>query len=271
MNAERNENREKEISEIAKTIYIESQKKGLENEPERDWKQAEAIYDNKLKYYFWWIPFQFFRRNNYKIFSLVVAFFILLIVWGVEKSRNSEELNTRPYLSVDIIKPMQIVDEDKQNTYYGNYIILRNSGKTPASNVSTLYYMTTNIDNEKVDSTKWFNEKISGLGMLRFIAPETIQKEPAFRSLSPSAEYYYFETIATYKGLRSKKQYWTSIKKVFHINKETGNFNAVYICGEWDRNRNVAPPAISTEKEITALLEKTKSKDELLVQSEPTK
>lgn len=258
MNAERSEYKQEKIRQIAETIYAESKNKGLANDPERDWKEAESIYDDKLKYYLWWLPLQYFLKNKYKIYAVGGALFIFLIVSGIQSYRNSADLNTRPYLSLDIIQPMQIVDEGVREIYYGTYIILRNNGKTPASNVSAQYYMTTNIDRERADTSKWFNERIGGLGTLSFIAPGAIYKEAAFRSLSPTAKYYYFEAIAAYEGLKPEKKFWTSIKKVFYIDRETGNFYPLHTQGDWDRNKNFSPPSISDEKEIAKLLQETK-------------
>jgi len=149
---------------------------------------------------------------------------------------------------------------NKADTFYGNNIVLKNKGKIPASKVSTRYYITSDKDLNNMNGLEWFNKTLGGFGSISFIAPEATEKEPGFRSLSPSAEYYYFEAIISYEGLKPIKKYWTHIKKIYYVDRDSGMLYSVYIYGEWDRNRNFAIPQISSEKEVVNLLEKFKKK-----------
>lgn len=254
MNAD--ESRNNRISRIAKSIYFKASEKGFPNDPARDWSEAEKIYSNKFRYYLWWLPSEYLGENNYRVLLFATACLFLIVTFGIKAKGPSYEFTSRPYVSVNILNPLQIIDESGKNTYYGSYIILKNNGKTPAANVTTKYYMTTNLDKEKLNYSRWINEKVSGVGILGFIAPGAIQKEPSFRSLSPSARYYYFEAVTSYEGINPGKRYWTRIKKVFYIDRETGDFYPVSFSGEWDRNRDFTAPALSSEQEISVLLDK---------------
>ena len=106
---------------------------------------------------------------------------------------------------------------------------------------------------------EWFNDVLGGKGGVSFIIPGTSEEEPGFRSLSPSAEYYYWEAVVTYEGLKIGKTYWTHVKKIYFFNRPN-QFIPVSTYGEWDRNTDFSPPTISTKDEVVALLDKIKQK-----------
>lgn len=260
MSAKNDISREKRISEIAKVIYAENKKKGLPDDSMRDWKQAEGIYDDKITYFFFWKPGQFLQKYYYKLITVTVLLIILLAIGNLKVEQDFKDMRSRPYLTVDLINPMQINDADTSNTYYGNYLILKNSGKTPAVNVTVSYYMTTEVDGRKTLGRRWFDQKAEGISTLGFVAPGGFVKEPSFRSLSATASYYYFEAIATYHGLNPVKHYWTHIKRVFKIDNETKSFVPVFSYAEWDQAKNFTVPSLSTDKNIWGLLAKIEKK-----------
>lgn len=252
--------REKKLREIAEIVYAENKKKGLAPDSMRDWKQAEEIFDNKIMYYASWLPSQFIRKYYYKIIAVSAAAIVFLLAWNVKMGQDLKEIDDRPYVSVDIINPVLINDAENKNTYFGNYMILRNTGKTPASNVTTKYYLTTDAEKVKSRGQRWVDEKVEGISSLGFIAPRTFVKEPSFRSLSPSAGYYYFEAVVSYQGISSPRRYWTKVKKVFQMEKSSGKFAAVLSDGQWDSNNNFSVPTLSSEKEVDEFITKVKNR-----------
>ncbi len=257
MDADLNKNRYERIKEIAAVLYAQNKEKGLKNDPHRDWLEAEAIYSDKLKYYSEWLPSRFVKKNNYKIVAVLGALIVLLVAWNVRVGQNAAEADKRPYVSVNIMNPMQI--SDAENRYVGNYFILKNNGKSPASNVHLNYYITANVDktiSKNPDSPKWFNESAEGVSSIGFITAGGMQKEPGFRPLSPLAEYYYFEAVVSYEGMMPNKRYWTHVKKIFRIDKKNGDLFLVFASEEWDRNRDFIVPRISAGKEVEGLLNK---------------
>jgi hypothetical protein len=242
--------REKKIGEIAEIIYAENRSKGLPADPMRDWNQAEQIFDDKAVYFGWWLPARFIRKYYYKIIALTLTAIVLLFAWNLKTGQDLKEISIRPYVSVDMIDPIQISDGEGKNVYFGNYIILNNTGKTPAANVSVRYFLTSEIEKAEPENQKWIDEKIEGVGSLGFIAPGAFIKEPGFRALSPSAKYYYFEAIVSYRGLASQKRYWTHVKKVFQFDRPAGKFKTALSDSEWDRNSSFGAPPMSTGKEI---------------------
>ena len=264
MSAQDSISREKRIRGMAEVIYAENKKKGLPSDPARDWKQAEETYDDKITYFFFWKPGQFLRKYYYKLIAVVVLLIVFLALANLKVGQDLKDMRDRPYLMVDLINPMQISDTDSSDTYYGNYLIFKNSGKTPASNVKISYYMTTEVDG-KVDGKRtlgqrWFDQKAEGISTLGFVAPGGFIKEPSFRSLSPAASYYYFEAIASYHGLNPAKHYWTHIKRIFKIDRETGTLIPVFSYAEWDNGKNFVVPALSTDKNIWNLLAKAEKR-----------
>lgn len=144
------------------------------------------------------------------------------------------------------------------DTAYGGNIVFRNKGKAPASNVVVRRYITTDMDKTNRDGQDWYDKNMGGLGSPTFIAPDVPEYEQGFRSLSPAAEFYYFESIVTYEGLKQRK-YWTRITKIFHVDAE-GNFFPVYTHGDWDKNSNFKPEELSSQKDVVKLLANVKDK-----------
>ncbi|HOX09264.1 MAG TPA: hypothetical protein PLA52_01330, partial [Candidatus Omnitrophota bacterium] len=141
-----------------------------------------------------------------------------------------------------------------------NYIILNNTGKTPAANVSVRYYLTSEAEKAKTSGQRWMDQKVEGISTLGFIAPGTFTKEPSFKALSPSAKLYYFEAVVSYQGLSSSRRYWTHVRKVFRFDRAEGRFVIALSDSEWDMNRHFGVPPISTVKEIDALMMQLKNK-----------
>lgn len=252
--------REKKISEIAEIIYAENRKKGLPADPMRDWRHAEQIYDDKTLYFGWWLPARFIQKYYYKIIAVSMAAIVVLIALNIWTVRDTREVDIRPYISVSMIDPIQVSDTVGKNVYFGNYIIVNNAGKTPASNVSIRYYLTSEAEMAGATGQKWVDRKVEGLSTLGFIAPGTFTKEPGFKALSPSAKYYYFEAVVSYQGLSSSRRYWTHVKKVFRYDRPEGKFVLATGDMEWDRNRDTVVPPISSVSEIDNLMMKLKNK-----------
>lgn len=260
MSAQDNISRGKRIVEIAEVIYAENKKKGLPSDQMRDWKQAEDIYDDKITYYFFWIPGRFLRKYYHKLILIGVLLIIFFAIAEMKVGQDLKDIKNRPYLSVDLINPMEISDADSKNSYYGNYLILKNNGKTPAANVTVSYYMTTEADSKRTLGQRWFDQKAEGISTLGFVAPGGFIKEPSFRSLSPEASYYYFEAITSYYGLNPAKRYWTHIKRVFKIDRETKRLVLIFSYAEWDKDKNFMAPSLSTDKDAWNLLAKAEKK-----------
>jgi len=108
--------------------------------------------------------------------------------------------------------------------------------------------------------TKWSDQKVEGISTLGFVPPGGFVKEPSFRSLSPAASLYYFEAIASYRGVNSGKRYWTQIKRVFKIDRQNQNLLPIFNYSEWDRGRNFVAPTLSADKEIWKLLVKVEKR-----------
>lgn len=253
----RTNDKEKRIRAIAHYIYLKSKEGGLVDNPGKNWEEAESIYKNKLKY-LWWV----FCKYHYEITALVAALSIVanisMITWSVNVARTSTDLNTRPYVSINMENPKRFINV--ADVFYGNNIILKNNGKIPAANVSTRYYITSDMDKENMNGLSWFEENLGGFGSTSFISPNAVEIEPGFRSLSPSAEYYYFEALITYEGMDINKRYWTHIKKVFYVDKKTSNLYPVFIYGEWDRNKRFQPPQVANKDQAVSLIEGIKNK-----------
>lgn len=178
-----------------------------------------------------------------------------MMTWGIITNAKSTDLNTRPYVSVNIQEPLQSFRTSK-DVFYGNNFVLQNTGRIPAAKVSTSYYVTTELDKTNRHGEQWFIEQLGGFGGTSFITPHAVEREPGFRSLSPvSPKYYYWEAVTSYEGLKDGKKYWTHVKKVYSIQKPADRSITVFTYGEWDRNKNFIPPSISTQEEVVALLE----------------
>ena len=252
--------REKRLREIAETIYAENKKKGLPSNPMRDWKRAEQIYDDKIVYLFFWKPAQFLQKYYYKVIAVALSLIVFFAIADFKVQQDLKDMRNRPYLSLDLIDPVQITGADTANTYYGSYLILKNSGKTPATNVTVSYYMTTEVDGKKAGRPGWFSQRAQGASKLGFVPPGAFVKEPSFRSLSPEATLYYYEAVASYRGLNDGKHYWTQIKRMFKVDKGTKGLVQVYNYAEWDKDKDFEVPGLSTDKDIWELMSKAGKK-----------
>lgn len=249
------------IRKVAYAKYLDSKENGLENDPLGDWLKAERIWSSWRRRLGWSIRW-WFKRFPQSVTALL-AFLALLgssfsTYWVVQTSKSSTLLANRAYVSVNIKNPIR--QKGGESTFYGNAILLMNGGKTPASKVSTRYYITTDVDKNNMSGEKWFDEYLGGRGSVSYLAPGAEGVEPGFRDLSPAAEYYYFEALTKYEGLGTGKKYWTHVRKAFFHDKPSGQLYPVFTDGEWDRNENFVPPSLSTTEQVRELLEKIKAK-----------
>jgi hypothetical protein len=249
------------IRKLAYAIYIESKETGLENDPLGDWLKAERICSCWMRRWRWNIPWWFKRHPQH--LTAVFAFLALVIsiittAWVVQTNKSSADLENRAYVSVNLKDPIRF--KAGESIFYGNNILLKNGGKTPAQKVSTSYYITTDMDKYNLSGEKWFDEHLGGRGSVSYIAPGAEEVEPGFRDLSPAADYYYFEALTTYKGLGTGKKYWTHVRKAFFHHKPSGQLYPVFSDGEWDTNVNFVPPPLSTQEQVIALLGSIKVK-----------
>lgn len=259
---------ERQVREIAGYLYQVRTEKGLQGTAEEDWNKAEAILQNKPRYWRWCARiglqhiWQFLHKHHYPLIVLIafasLVANMIMMKGNIQTSQNSIDLDTRPYLAINIEQP--VYRRVGLDAMYGNDIILKNSGKTPASHVSTRYYITTELDRENRNGQEWFDEFLGGFGGVSFLAPQATGWEFGFRSLSPSAEYYYWEGLVTYEGMEKNKKYWTHVKKVYFIERTANRLLPVSTYGDWDRNEDLDAPSISTSKQIAALLEDIKKK-----------
>lgn len=253
----RTNDKEKRIRNIAHYLYLESKKDGFVDNPDKNWKEAESIYKNKLKY-FWWGLCKYYHGITALVAMLSLVINIVLVTWNVMESKTSTDLSNRPYVSINMENPKQV--KGGEDVFYGNNIILKNKGKTPAAKVVTQYYITSDMDKENMNGLSWFEENLGGFGSTSFISPDAIEIEPGFRSLSPSAEYYYFEACTAYEGMNTNRRYWTHIRKVFYVDKNTSKLYPVSIYGEWDRNKHFQPPQVANKEQVLSLIEGIKKK-----------
>lgn len=186
---------------------------------------------------------------------------------ALEDQKRAHQIEYRPYISVDMREAEGF--NNGGGTFYGNAIILKNSGKVPAFDINTEYYMTDDVLRKNVFKQEYFIRTIGGYPAISFLFPNSEDSEPGRRSLNSDAEYYYFEALARYKGLDKKTQYWTHIKRVFYIekakiNKDNGSIpiydlQLVYVDGNWDRNEDFdVIPSLSEESDVEKLLEDIK-------------
>lgn len=262
MQSKDNSRREEEkIRRIADDIYLRCKENGLSDDSDKNWKEANRVFNNKLKY-LRWLTWYFLRKCHSSVIAVIaivsLAANIIMMTWSIIINSISTVLDTRPYVSINMLEPK--IFADKEDVFYGSNIILKNNGKTPASDISTQYYITTDMDKENMQGVEWFDKNLGGFGSVAFIAPGDTAVDPGLRSLSPSATYYYFEAITSYKGLGPNKKYWIHIKKVFYIDKKVGNLYAVFAYGSWDKNQNILSPQISKKEDIVKLLEELKKK-----------
>lgn len=262
MQSKDNSRREEEkIRRIAYDIYLHRKESGLSDDSDKNWKEAECVVNNKLKYC-WWFIWYLLRKYHSSIVAFIaivsLAANIIMMTWSIIINSISTVLDTRPYVSINMLEPK--IFADKEDVFYGGNIILKNNGKIPASDISTQYYITTDMDKENMQGVEWFDKNLGGFGSVAFIAPGDTAVDPGLRSLSPSATYYYFEAITSYKGLEPNKKYWIHIKKVFYIDEKVGNLYAVFAYGSWDKNQNILPPQISKKEDVVKLLEELKKK-----------
>lgn len=252
-----------EIRRMAHAIYLENRDHGLEDDPERDWAKAEAIFCNKPMYMFW-IVWHWIKREHYPLISVtaITALFANagMMTWSIMTNAGSTDLNTRPYVSVNIQEPLEIFQRG-EDVFYGNNFVLKNTGRIPAAKVSTSYYITTDLDKDNMHGERWFVERLGGFGGTAFITPQATELEPGFRSLSPaSANYYYWEALTSYEGLQTGKKYWTHVRKIYFVNRPANQFIPVLTYGEWDRNERFVPPRLSTKEEVVAFLEEIRQR-----------
>lgn len=199
------------------------------------------------------------KKSHEPILALAAISSLFFMAWQIQVQSNATDLDTRPYVSVDIASPQYIQNEkDPSDTYYGNDILLTNRGKTPASRVQTAYYITTDKDRNNMHSPEWFRKHLGGFGSVSFITPGEIRRERGKRSLSPTAIFYYFEAMSSYQGLDDDRTYWTHIRKVFSIDQGRRQLYLVCTYGEWDRNKNFSPPSISKTSTVIAIFERLK-------------
>jgi len=249
------------IRKVAYAIYFESRENGLENDPLGDWFKAERICRSKTQWLLWQVLWHLKRYPS--SITAVVAFIALFLnifttAWVVYTNNSSTDLANRAYVSVNMKDPVRF--KQGQDVFYGNGVVLKNGGKTAASKVSTSYYITTDLDGNNMNGDRWFDEHLGGFGAVSFIAPGAEEIEPGFRSLSPAADYYYFEALTSYEGLQRGRSYWTHIRKIFFHHKPTGRLYPVFSQGEWDRNDNFNPPRLATTQEVIAMLESIKKR-----------
>jgi hypothetical protein len=171
----------------------------------------------------------------------------------VTTNQESANLATRAYVAVSLEYPVRCLYTPGSYSY-GNRVVLTNTGKTPAANVSTRYFITTDADEGRNHfGEKWFNENYGGVHSVPLIAPEAKEYEPGARDLSGFALYFYLEAVTTYEGLEKGKQYWMHVKKLFFVRNDN---TLVPVCGygDWDRNENFMPPVLSTELEVQRII-----------------
>jgi len=257
------------VRKVAYAIYFESQQNGLENDPQGDWLKAERICRSRTRWLLWQVLWHLKRYPSSIAVAVAVAALVLNILttsWVVHTNNRSTDLANRAYVSVNMKDPVRF--KRGEDVFYGNGVVLKNGGKTPASKVSTSYYITSDLDGNNMNGEKWFDEHLGGFGSVSFVAPGVEEVEPGFRSLSPSADYYYFESLTTYEGLWKNRKYWTHIRKVFFHHKSSNQLYPVFSDGEWDRNFDFNPPRLSTTEEVTRLLGSIKSKRKVVMADE---
>jgi len=238
-------------NQIKKIAYYRYKDRECEHGYDKnDWRDAEK---------WWWLKsvWVFAKIQHYPmVVFIALASLIASLVMTTSSiyiNANSVDLANRPYVSINIENPIRRIDQT--DTFYGGDIIVKNNGKTPAANVDAMLYITTEMDKTNREGIDWFKKHLGGRSSVSFIIPDATERAPGFRSLSPTAEYYYFEAIILYEGLKGSKKYWTHIRKVFYIPKTGVNLYPVFVLGEWDRNNNIQPPKLLTEEEVKALIE----------------
>ena len=202
------------------------------------------------------------KNHHYSLLALaaILSLFgnIAMMSWSIGVDKTRTNLDTRPYVSVDMANPIWF--ERPPDTFYGNNITLKNTGRTPAAKISTIYYVTTDLDKTNMHGAEWYEKNQGGFGSVSLITPGATEVEPGFRSLSPNAQYYYFEAVTSYEGLDVDKIYWTHIRKVFFINRNRKQLYPVYSYGDWDRNRVARVPALHSTAQVVGLLGGIKTK-----------
>lgn len=185
--------------------------------------------------------------------DLIAMVAALLALWGtylvVSANREAAVLGNRAYVSVDMPEARRYEirrrDGSLEDVGYGGDVVLSNFGKTPAANIRTHYYITTDKDLKNHEGREWFREALGDFPSISFLAPNSSGREIGGRSLSPSATYYYFEALTTYEGLGNRR-HWTHIRKVFAINGI--QFLTIRAFGDWDRNERPVPQLSSLEE-----------------------
>lgn len=121
---------ETKIRQIAYAVYKKKRDDGLEGDPKEDWKAAEEIFNHKLKY-FGWLIWRFLEKTHYPVIALVAILSLIgnvvMMTWNIQTNATSTDLGTRPYLSINMERP--IYDKNEQGAFYGNDIILKNAGR----------------------------------------------------------------------------------------------------------------------------------------------
>jgi len=189
---------------------------------------------------------------------------ILTTWWAVSVQETSIELDTRPYLTLVLKTPHRASGpEDKSVSFWSPVIVFKNTGKTPAANIQTIYYLTT--DGDKFENrTSCFD----GIGAVTFVPTTSSQEEsqeekwrpkPNLPNLSGMATQYYFEALAEYEGIGKKiwfipirpKRYWVKIQSLYDVNKDSDYLLLKKpLVGSWDQNEGSAAPPISKQEAV---------------------
>ena len=157
-----NENR---VRKVAYAIYQRAEEDGLQDKPEENWKAAEAIVNNHFRYV-WWFIWRWLKKEHYPVIAIVAVASLGanagMMTWNVHTNAASTDLNTRPYVSINMEHPQHFTTD--RDAFYGNDILLKNTGRIPAARVSTRYYITTELDQENMNGEQWFNNVLGGFG-----------------------------------------------------------------------------------------------------------
>ena len=206
------------------------------------------------------------RKEITKRLPLLITWSIpvLTTIYTVQSNIVLKKMEMRPYFSIVFEHQLQARRvEQSKDVFYGNNVIVRNDGKIPATEIDTKYYITTDKDIVNMNGEEWFAKALGGFPSITFMPPQTVEKQAVFRSLSPSADYYYFEALATYEGFDRDKKYWCHIRNVYHVDRSNNVLLLVFARGDWDRNELFkSVPRLATKDEVELLLKKIKDTQE---------
>ena len=187
------------------------------------------------------------RRLNGALITATVA--LLTTAWVVYTQWRSTDLNTRPYISINVMNLEEKIISSQDSKGYAGLIVLTNDGNIPATKIETRYYLTTDGSYVNAENRRYFEERFGGYPTIRYLAPKASGAERVDRAITPADKFYYFEAITSYEGLYRNRTYWIRVWKVFNI---LGPSQFVEIDGdaEWDRNVSFIPPDRSTQAEV---------------------